>query len=379
MAESSGPHEVFLYDRSGARYGITEPRWRGDDGTPLSYSELSGIAPDEIDATIRTHWRYRRAFPPGLNNMVTLGEGCTPLVEKAWHGVPVLFKLEGCNPTGSFKDRGTSALISGLLSQGVRSLVEDSSGNAGASIGAYAAAAGISARIIVPDTTSTSKLVQMKAYGAEVVRVGKSRAETAAHALHEAETVFYASHNWHPLFIQGTKSIAYELWEDLGFRAPDHLVLVAGSGSLVLGCALGFGELLGHKQITKLPRLLVAQPANCSPLVRAFQAGADRVSPHQWRRSIAAGASVSQPVRDLEVLAAIRASGGAIVAVTEKEIRSATRELARMGIYVEPTSATAAAALEKFRAMGPFEQPGTTVIVLTGSGLKATDTIAEIL
>ena len=160
-----------------------------------------------------------------------------------------LVKPEWFNPTGSFKDRGTSVMMSVLAEQGIDQILEDSSGNGGASVAAYAAAAGIRAKILAPESTSPAKLLQARAHGAEVQLVPGSRTDTSTEAIRQSQHLFYASHNWHPFFLQGIKLLAYELWEQLGFRAPDNVVIPAGAGSLVLGCDLGFTELLAAGQI----------------------------------------------------------------------------------------------------------------------------------
>ncbi|MEU7314877.1 pyridoxal-phosphate dependent enzyme [Streptomyces sp. NPDC007083] len=367
--------------RSGRRYPLDPLRWRGDDGTPLLVSPAQAPRPADIVTADRSLWRYRAALPP--LPPVSLGEGCTPLLARTWGGVEVGFKLEWFNPSGSFKDRGSSVMISALAAQGVDQVLEDSSGNGGSSVAAYCAAAGVGATILVPAHTSPAKTLQATAYGARVTPVDGDRDATAAAALRRAEQTVYASHNWHPYFLEGTKTLAYEIWEDLGFRAPDAVVTVAGAGSTVLGCDLGFGELLAAGRIAALPRLLVAQPANCAPLHAAFHAGADaeQAAPAsgRWRPTLAEGTAIKEPVRLPEVLAAVRRSGGTTAAVPEEDIASALRRLAATGLYAEPTSATAAAAVDLFAARGELPPGGTTVVILTGSALKTPTATAQII
>lgn len=370
---------TYRDERSGRTYPLTGPdRWRGDDGAPLTVGPLPGLAPADVDTVRRSLWRYRAAFPVPLAP-VTLGEGATPLLDGEWDGVPVAFKPEWFNPTGSFKDRGTSLMISFLAHHGVTEVIEDSSGNGGASVAAYCAAAGIRARILVPAHTSPAKILQARAYGAEVEEIPGDRDATAAEALRRAGTgTVYASHNWHPFFLQGTKTLAYEIWEDLGFRAPDNVVTVAGAGSTVLGCALGFGELHAAGRIARPPRLLVAQPANCAPLYAAFRAGAEAEVPVDTAPTIAEGTAIRHPVRLPEVLRAVRASGGDFAAIPEPAIEEAVRGLARKGLYAEPTSAGAAAAVTAFARRGLITPGQTTVVLLTGSGLKTDAAMARI-
>lgn len=376
MTDDTAP---FLYDRSGTRYPISDSRWRGHDGSPLMVSPLPGITPDSIDRSQRSQWRYRAALPLFLERWVSLGEGCTPLLPANVHGFPVQVKPEWFNPTASFKDRGTAVMISVLASQGITDVLEDSSGNGGSSVAAYAAAAGIRAKILAPESTSAAKIVQSRVHGAEVELVPGSRTATSREALRQAGTRFYASHNWHPFFIQGTKLLAYEIWEDLGFTAPDSVIVPAGAGSLVLGCFIGFTELVASGAIPRIPRILVAQPENCSPLARAFAQGLPQAADGDWKPTIAEGASIARPVRGREVLAAVESSGGGFQTVPEDQIPGSVRLLAAQGLYAEPTSAIVAAAVPGFVQQGLAHPDETTVMVLSGSGLKAAQTMAEIV
>lgn len=368
----------YLYDRSGERYPVDEPRWRGEDGTPLMVSPLTGMTRDQIDRSQRSQWRYRAALPIRLESWVSLGEGCTPLLSIEISGVPLRAKAEWFNPTASFKDRGTTVMMSVLAHQGIGKILEDSSGNGGSSVAAYAAAAGIKAKILAPSSTSAAKILQSRIHGAEIELVPGSRNDTAEEAIRQSASVFYASHNWHPFFIQGIKMLAYEIWEDLGFSAPDNIVIPAGSGSLVLGCSLGFEELLARGEIDRIPRLLVAQPAHCSPLAQAFAKRQRAVRQGSWTPTLAEGTSIAQPVRDREVLSAVARSNGGFQTVTEDQIYVGTRTLAGKGLYAEPTSAIAAAAVSGFLEQNLMDADETTVMVLSGSGLKAGQTMAKI-
>lgn len=373
----SAPTAPHLHDRSGKRYPLDSPRWRGEDGSPLAVSPLPGLRPEQIDTAERSLWRYHAALPVPLSHRVSLGEGCTPMVRTAWGGRHVHFKLEWFNPTSSFKDRGVSVMMSHLAAHGADRVLEDSSGNAGASVAAYAAAAGVRARIIVPAATSAAKILQARAYRAEIDLVGGTRDEVADEAVRQSEETPYASHNWHPLFIQGTKTVAYEMWESLGFTAPDNVVLVAGAGSNVIGCDLAFGELLGAGLIDRRPRLFVGQPEHWATISDTVN-GIDRAARGERVPTIAEGASIAHPVRLPEAVEAVRRSGGGACAVTEAEIHAAVRALSARGLYAEPTSAVAAAALDRFTASGEIAPGETTVVVLTGAGLKSAEKMAAV-
>lgn len=304
-----------------------------------------------------------------------MGEGCTPLIARTLYGGAALLKCEWFMPTGSFKDRGASIMLSLLRAQGIRSVLEDSSGNGGAAVAAYAAAGGMAATIMAPASTSPAKTVQMRAHGATVELVPGSRQDTSEAAMRFAGDAFYASHNWHPFFLHGTKTLAYELWEDLGFRAPDHVVIPCGAGSNVLGCEIGFSELLRAGQIDRMPKLWAAQPAHCGPIAAAALGR----SPGEIRPTMAEGTAIASPIRLPEVVEALRSSGGGGVLIEEAEIAAAMLGLAKTGIYVEPTCAQAAAAYSKLLAAGSIGAGDVTVLVLTGTGLKATPRIAELL
>jgi threonine synthase len=364
---------------TGATYPLAEPRWRGDSGGHLNLADAPGLSRNEIDTSINSLWRYRKALLADAAGAVTLGEGWTPLVRGEWDGVPVLFKLEFMMPTGSFKDRGMTVMVSYLRSRGVTSVLEDSSGNAGASLSAYAAAAGMRCRILVPEAASYPKIAQIAACGADVVTIKGSRQDVADAALAMSRDIFYASHNWQPFFAEGTKTLAYELWEQLGFQAPNHVVVPVGYGANVLGCDRGFSELQRKGEIVRMPKLHGVQAANCAPYHAAFRAGIEHFVPVPVSPTIAEGIASSKPTRMREVLAPVRASGGEIVAVSEDEIVRALGALAKKGLYVEPTSAAAAAGLSQLIARGAIGGGETTVLVLTGTGLKASETIGRLL
>jgi len=369
----------YIAPRSGATFPLDQPRWCGSDHAPLLLTPMPGITRADIDTGTRSLWRYRAALPLAVESPITLGEGCTPLIPATVAGVRVLLKCEWFNPTCSFKDRGASVMLSLLRAQGIDHVLEDSSGNGGAAISAYAAAGGMQATIMAPDSTSPAKTVQMRAHGASVELIPGTRQDTADAAVARSGTIFYASHNWHPFFLHGTKTLAYELWEDLGFRPPDNIIVPCGAGSNVLGCEIGFSELLRAGEIATLPRIFAAQPANCSPIAAAFMAGSDEPVPTPISPTMAEGTAIAQPIRLREVLGALRETRGGAVTLTETEIANATLDLARIGIYVEPTSAQTAAAFAKLLATGTITAEQTTVLVMTGSGLKATPRIAGLM
>lgn len=369
----------YIDSFSGTTYSLDTARWCGDDGHYLNLAPAPGLRRADIDPTERSLWRYAKALLVDRADAVTLGEGGTPLLAGDWNGVPVRYKLEFMMPTGSFKDRGMTVMVSYLKSRGLDRVLEDSSGNAGASLAGYAAAAGMRCRILVPETASYPKIAQIAAYGADVVTIRGSRQDVADAALAQSREIFYASHNWQAFFVEGTKTLAYELWEQCGFRAPDHVIVPLGYGSNILGCARGFEELVRNGEIPRMPKLHGVQAKNCAPYYNAYRAGGDVLVPTDVQSTVAEGIASSKPTRVKEVLDAVRNSDGRIVAVSEEEIVQALGALACKGYYVEPTCAAAGAGLTQLIADGLVRPDETTVLVLTGSGLKSSERIGQLL
>jgi len=317
-------------------------------------------------------WRYREALPFNEGDeIVSLGEGFTPLIPWKTQDYRLYLKLEFLFPTGSFKDRGATVMISRLKALGISHIVEDSSGNAGASIAAYAGRAGIKCDVYVPRAISCDKLTQIRGYGAKVIKVEGSREETAQAAMVATEKSYYASHAWNPYFFQGTKTFAFEVWEQLGFRAPAAIVLPLGHGTLFLGAYYGYRELFEAGEIEGLPRLFGVQMAACGPLHQAFLRGSEEIPEIEPGETIADGIKIARPLRGKEVLKAAKETGGAIIPVSDSEVIRALKELALSGLYVEPTGLVAYAGVAKLRRDGFLNKGETIIVPLTGSGLKA--------
>jgi threonine synthase len=374
-----GRPATYFCPACGNTLAADRPLWRCGCGSHLNLAPGSGLGRGDIAMGETSLWRYRAALALSGPPLVSLGEGWTPLVRRRWAGAAVHFKLESQMPTGSFKDRGTAVMLNHLLEVGVGPIHEDSSGNAGSSIATYAAAAGLACRIYVPATAPRGKIVQIAASGAQVRAIPGTRQAATDAALAAVGESFYASHNWQPFFIEGTKTLAYELWEQLGFRVPDNIVVPTGYGSNILGLDRGFDELLRRGEIANLPRLFAVQAANCAAFAAAWAAGDDRYVPFDPEPTVADGIATVTPVRTAEVLGALRRSQGGVVAVPEAEIAPAMAGLGRLGLFVEPTAATAAAAVTQLLRDGTIAAEEATVAVLTGHGLKATDKIGELL
>ncbi|MFE0699515.1 threonine synthase [Streptomyces sp. NPDC058872] len=319
-----------------------------------------------LASRVNSLWRYAEALPPlPCGPEVTLGEGRTPLVPLT---DAVSAKLDFLMPSLSFKDRG--AVMLAALARGLRprTVLADSSGNAGTAIAAYGARAGLDCVVYVPAGTSPKKLEQIRAHGARVVEVPGDREATARAAREAAGEpgVFYASHVYNPYFLHGTKTYVYELWEELGGRLPDTVVVPVGNGTLLLGAFLAVEELHRHGLVDTRPALVAVQAEAVSPLARAFRAGAeDLTGTTVARPTLAEGIAIPAPPRARQILRAVRATGGTFLTVTEEQIRTAQRDLARRGLFVEATGAACWAATS---ATPP--RPGLTVVPLCGAGAK---------
>ena len=318
-------------------------------------------------------WRYREALPIDADTeIVTLGEGMTPLVPLDVNAPEHFVKLDYLCPTGSYKDRGASVLLTHLKALGVEAVVEDSSGNAGAAIAAYSARAGIHCTIYCPESTSQGKLKQISAYGAELKLVTGNRMATTEAVKHAAETTCYASHNWHPFFLEGTKTLAYEIVEQLGWHPPTHVICPVGFGSIYLGLYIGFCELQTQGLIKNMPRLLGVQPEVCCPIYNADVNKTTSVTRMaQTGKTLAEGITAELPVRGQLILEAITTTNGAFITVNDEDIQEGLTTLAAKGIYVEPTSAVVVKAYQKFREAGIITSGNQVVSILTGIGLKA--------
>jgi threonine synthase len=327
------------------------------------------FVPTKIDRFQPGIWRYRHTF--GLSTEtkpVSLGEGNSPLLWVKVFSRNVAFKCEYLNPSGSFKDRGSALIAAWLHTRGISEAVEDSSGNAGASLAAYAARAGIKTRIFVPELTSTPKYRQIKAYGAELVPVHGSRTDVADAVKVAADGgLVYASHAYLPINLPGYATAAYEIFEQMGNKIPGAVIVPTGQGGLLLGLARGFEALrIAYSKNTNNPVIIGVQARACAPLVAMISTGSAKGQIIEEIPTLAEGVSVRSPLRGMAVIQAIKASHGTVYPVEEKEILPACKALSQLGFYLEPTSAIVWNALEKLIKY----LPDPVVVVLTGSGYK---------
>jgi len=323
---------------------------------------------------LRTLWRFSELLPVDPGKAISLGEGGTPISQLTVEGDQLLLKLDFLTPTGSFKDRGSTILISRAKSIGKASVSIDSSGNAAASLSAYAAYAGLKCYVFTPSSASPAKLIQSRATGARVVKVEGSRHDVygMAKLMSESRGAYYCGFQSNPYALEGMKTIAYEIWEDLAFGAPDWIVLPVGAGNSLLGCWKGFGELARMGFLDKVPRLACVQPECCCPIVDAFDSGRSDVEPSpDEARTVAEGLRIRAPLRGKLILRSLRETRGVACRVTDQEILDAGRLLARAGIFVEPSAAAAMAGARSLLHRHLLEPGNTVIVYLTGSGLKS--------
>ncbi len=306
---------------------------------------------------------------------MTLGEGSTPVIQlrrtAQTLGLDQLWgKLEFMAPTGSFKDRGSAILVSAALNEGVSEFVEDSSGNAGASLSAYAAAASMRAHVFVPASAARGKLDQIRIFGAELHAIeGPRQAATEAAERFVAETGLpYLSHNLSPYFAEGMKAVSYEIANDV-IGDIDHIVLPVGNGSMLIGAKSGFDDLIEAGRIADMPRFHAVQAENVMPITAAINGGSWKSS--DARPTVASGIAVSQPPRLQQCVDAVNRSCGSAVAVPDASAFEWQGRLAdNEGIFCEITSAAAFAGLEKLIATGEIQRDEPVLVPITGSGLK---------
>jgi threonine synthase len=333
--------------------------------------EVQGILPFDL-SRIELHqpgiWKYRHAFLNPSAPVLTLGEGSTPLVKVDAAG-SLFVKLEYLNPTGSYKDRVMPLIVSEVLARGGTQAIEDSSGNAGAAFAAYAARAGIVAKVFVPAYTEQAKIDQIECFGAKAVLIEGPRQAASEAVRQKAERgSWYASHAYLPFGLGGIATIAYELYEQMDHTVPGTVITPVGHGHLLRGVIEGFLALLHKGYIETLPNFVGVQSERCAPVARAWSDQAavyKKVSPEE---TVAQGASVSEPKQGNNLLHMVKEHGGEFVMVEETSIMEGFSSLARKGFFVEPTSALVWAGYEKLK--DSLKPP--VVLILTGSGLKYT-------
>lgn len=336
--------------------------WKLDFKAPAFKTDL-------IDKDIWGIFRYR-AFMPLLDESwkdITLGEGMTPIVRFSEN---VMLKMDYFMPTLSFKDRGAAVLISHCKSIGVDSVVQDSSGNAGNSVAAYCAKAGIGCEIFVPEGTSPKKVNMIKSHKAAVCVVPGSRDHCAdvCRSKVKEEGKYYANHVYNPFFYEGTKTYIYEVYEQL-HRIPENLFIPLGNGTLFIGVIKGLEEFLESGIIDKMPRIIAVQSEYCDPFMKAVELNSKKPERVEVKPTMAEGIAIGVPMRGEEILEYIYKYQIRVITAPEDHILEARAALAAKGIYCEHTTAASYAAYRKYcQIYGPIHD---ALISMCGAGLKS--------
>jgi len=344
-----------------------EPVQRCSCGEPVEFEILKG-EPYIGKSVWERFWNFW-PIEPVLE--FSLGEGDTPLVKSRLGeelGIRLYLKNETANPTWSFKDRGTFLAVSYAIKAGYKAVGTVSTGNMAASVAAYAARAGLSAKILVSENADEEKLKAVSVYGRSVIRVRGDYGRLYFESLKLGENLgVYFINSDNPFRVEGYKGIAFEIAEE---TTPDYVLIPTSSGGLFRGIAKGFIELMRNGLIEELPKLITVQAEGCSPICRAFREGKARIEHFERPKTIAKAIANPYPPSGNAVLKLLREFGWLCAAVSDDEIVEAQRKLAGEGLFVQPASATGIAALKKLVESGTIPENAKVVSILTGSGLK---------
>ncbi|MFX1483250.1 MAG: threonine synthase [Promethearchaeota archaeon] len=344
------------------------------------------ITRDTIQKRIPGLWKYFELMPlRHRRNIVTLGEGGTPLVEgkrfaDEWKLKNLSLKIETVNPSGSFKDRPICVGVSRALEDGATTVSAASSGNAAASMSTYAARAGLEAVVFVPEDAPKGKLIHLRTLGAKVFRVKKVK-----EGVDPTTTLLLAAckeFGWTPspsfgpfncFQFEGTKSLGFEIAEQMNWDPPDWILFPTGSGGLMAGTMKGLWEFQQMGLIDHLPRPVVVQPEGCAPIVRAFQEGQDPLGITPWgsNETVAGGLADPFPWDGDAALKYLKVAKGEVIAVSDSVIEEALVELGRLeGVFAEPSGVAALAGLKNLVDQGVIDRSDSVVVPITGSGFK---------
>ena len=328
-------------------------------------------------------WRYRDVLPVSSRNAVSIGEGGTGLslsvrIAPNLGLDEVYFKNEGQNPTGSFKDRGMTVAITRAVELGARTVVCASTGNTSASMAAYAARAGLRAVVLVPKgKIAKGKLLQAIVHGARIYQVSGNfdRALEKARALAQKGEL-YLVNSVNPYRIEGQKTLAFEIWEQLHYRVPDAVIVPVGNAGNIGAIWKGFRELQGFRLTNRTPRMIGIQASGAAPIAVAYVRGESTVVPWKHPETSASAIRIGAPASWKKALKAVQESAGAMLTVSDSEIIRAQRLLANHeGIFAEPASSASVAGLAKASRLKLVKPRDRIVCVITGHGLKDQDAI----
>jgi len=324
-------------------------------------------------------WRYHNILPVSINNAVSIGEGGTGLSESSRLAQrlgmsEVYFKNDGQNPTGSFKDRGMTVAITRAVEIGAKKVLCASTGNTSASMAAYAAKAGLKAFVLIPKgKIAMGKLLQAVVHGAKITQVDGNFDEALERArkMASGRSGLYLVNSLNPYRIEGQKTLAFEVWEQLERKVPDVVFVPVGNAGNISAIWKGFQELRRLKLVRRAPRMIGVQASGAAPLADAYAKGLEKVIPWPNPETIASAIRIGAPASWKKALRAVRESEGAIIRASDEEITMAQRLLANQeGIFAEPASAASVAGLVKAKKSRLVKSHETVVCVITGHGLK---------
>lgn len=323
----------------------------------------------DIDQTQWSMFRYSHFMAVQKNAWqdVSMGEGMTPIIRL---NEDVLLKMDYLMPTLSFKDRGAAVLIAHCKSIGVTDVVQDSSGNAGNSVAAYSARAGIQCEIFVPEGTSPKKIDMIKSHGAKVSIVPGSRDHCAQVCRDKVEqsNAYYANHVYNPFFYEGTKTYIYEVFEQLK-RMPAYILIPVGNGTLFLGALYALEELLLSGVITKMPQIIAVQSEHCDPIMQGLALGLTTPADVTPKTTMAEGIAIGKPMRGAQIMAYAQRYNIHFIHCPEDRIIAARAELAKKGVYCEHTTAANYAAYLHYCEL--YGATPDCLITMCGAGLKS--------
>jgi len=355
-------------------------RYDLDAARAWSKESLSGRAPNM--------WRYRELMPLFDGEQpITLGEGFTPLFHARSLGSAVgldrlYIKDESLNPTNSFKARGQSAAITRATYLGAKTIALPTAGNAGNAASAYAAAAGLACEVFIPRDAKRPFVDECRLYGAHVTLVDGLITDAGRIAAETGKPLgwYDVSTLKEPYRIEGKKTMAYELAEQLDWQWPDWIVYPTGGGTGMVGMWKAFDELerIGWMPTGKRPRMVSVQAENCAPIVRAFQQGTERAEPWADATTIADGLRVPRAIGDFLILRAVRESGGTALAIADRAMVAGMLQIGKHeGISAAPEGGAAFAAIQQLAAAGTIARGESVVLFNTGGALKYLDVIAD--
>lgn len=354
-------------------YDVSLTLWKCHCGGLLNIKkQIPKITKDSWDDYPNSIWRYFTTMPFPKDSQtwrsITMGEGQTPFIKLNPAEENTYVKVDYMMPTLSFKDRGAAVLLTVAKQLGAAKVIADSSGNAGTAIAAYATRCNIDCDIYLSQETSPKKIAQIKAHGATIKKIAGNREDVAnaAQQAVEKENVFYASHVYNPYFYEGTKTYAYEIYEQLK-GAPDTLIIPVGNGTLLLGAYYGFKELYENNLVHKIPKLVAIQTDNCAPLAYEFHHKKHSSNQFVPKQTIAEGIAISSPARAKQILAAVQQTKGTFITIKEDEIMNACSLLSNQGFHVELTTGVNYAGYLKYSKI----ESEKIVVPLCGAGLKS--------